>query len=94
MLADSGSKISRKRRIFAPAMPLIVASSAQSRRKSEIAVRQQSPGFAVRRQSCPSLAVRRRFPVFAAVAALVPRVARNALARRIRVANARLRGSQ
>jgi hypothetical protein len=62
-------------------MPMIVARTAQSQQKREIALRQRSPGVAVHDRPYPSVAVCRRFPVFAAASTLASGVGGNALAR-------------
>lgn len=93
MKRESGSEIRHGRRIFSSTMPVSVARASQWLQKREIAVRQRPPRAAVRHRTYPSAAVCRRFPVFTAVSSLALRVARNALARRIRTANAWFRGS-
>lgn len=81
MVHDSGAERGRYRRNSASIMPVIVARAAQSRQKREIALRQRSPGVAVHDRPYPSVAVCRRFPVFAAASTLASGVGGNALAR-------------
>ncbi len=93
MLGDSGAENGRHRRNFASMMPVAMGYAPQLRRKREIALRQAPPSAAVHCQPYPSAVVCRRFPVVAAVGSPRPHGGENALARGIRVANVRLRGS-
>lgn len=93
MLSDSGAEIGGHRRKSASVMSNSVAGAPQSPRKREIALRQALSRAAVHHQPYPSVVVYRRFPVFTAVSSPRPQGGENALARGIRAANVRLRGS-
>jgi len=63
-------KFRHRRRIFAPAMPVIVKMEQRYRRKGEIIGCQRPPRVAVRFRPYPSVAVCHRSPVFTAVGTL------------------------